>query len=179
MPTVNLERGQRRLRLNELQRIIYKRFGSLTDIGPPIRGYAEIGRLLRIPSWTVRQVVLRFLERGSRIDRLAADPRRRFKMLSEELQQTLLSKPLLLKWAAYSLLERVHTIKREWNVSLAANSLFHFYKEHNVAWAAAKTVYRKAIETRAELDPRRLKIAALLANMIADGKPLVYMDESR
>ena len=93
---VNLTSRYRLLTLKDMQRIIYKRFGSLTEVGVPIRSFAEVSRQLTIPAETVRVTVRRFLERGSRIEDIVTR-RPRYKMLSEEMRAKLLSKPLLLK----------------------------------------------------------------------------------
>ena len=164
--------------MKDMKRIIYKRFGSLTDHRHVIRSFAEVGRLLRVHFDTVRKVVNRFLERGAVVENLV-NKRDKFTMLSADLREKLLSKPLLLKWAPYSLLERAHIIKGEWDVKISTFTLHRFYRESGVAYTTAKAVYRKALATKPELDERRLKIAALLATMVTNNTPLIYMDESR
>ena len=159
---LKLENPKRWLTLKDMQLIIYKRFGSLTEIGQPIRNHSEVARLLRIHPNTVRKMVGRFLTRGGPLEKLRLT-QPRYRMLSADLRETLLSKPLLLKWAAFSIPERVCTIKRLFGVDISSWTLRHFYKAHNVDYLQPKTVYRKALATRAELDPRRSQMAAMLA----------------
>ena len=76
-------------------------------------------------------------------------------------------------------MERAWIIKRQFGVSISHWWLSEFYKAHGVTYLQPKTVYRKSLETRAELEPRRFKIAGLLAQLITSNTPIVYMDESR
>ena len=50
--------------MDDYKRILYLRYGSLTEFGPWVRSQPQIAATLRLPPATVQKVVGRFIRRG-------------------------------------------------------------------------------------------------------------------
>ena len=173
-----LGRAPRRERtLKEAHTIIYLRFGSLEDFSRPVMGYLEISKRLHIQQSSVRALVIRFCARGHSFERLKPTwPK--FKMLSPELQQMLLSPELLQEWAPFTLKERSHITKRVWGVYIAPSHLALFYRTNGVRLRQAKKVFRYVCMNNAALEVDRKAFALTMGNLMVRKRPIIYTDES-
>ena len=63
-------------------------------------------------------------------------------------------------------------------VRTTGKTLAQFYRHHNVTYKCTKKAYRKAIANRSELEEERIQFSVVLANLIEQDKPLIYLDES-
>ena len=79
--------------------------------------------------------------------------RKRWKMLPPNVRKILLSRQRLGEWSTWTLRERVHTLKEEFNIEIGRDSLRHFYKHHGVKFRSTQNVYRTVIARKNELDP--------------------------
>ena len=126
-------------------RIIYTRYGSLTQLENVLMTCESVSRKLMIPVSTVGFVVSQYERRGYSFDSLAR-PKGRFTRISNEVKQRLLSPAVLNAWVAFSLTERVEIIERHWGLKLSRSSLRNFYKANGVSYSHGQQVYRAALK---------------------------------
>ena len=98
--------------------------------------------------------------------------------MSAELREFLLNETILDTWKPLSIKERVATIERTWDVKMSHDTLWKFYVENRVAYRTGKAVFRAAMAQYPVLQRKRKAFSNLLANLILQDWPLVWMDET-
>ena len=66
----------------------------------------------------------------------------------------------------------------KFGVNIGKHALSLFYKQNKVKFRNLKKVYRDAIINKEKIDVKRAAFALKIAQMIKDGRQLLYMDES-
>ena len=171
-------RPHTRLTLDDKRRIVHARFLSLTDFSTPRQRLTDIARRFRLPIPTVYYTLKRFREQGYNFARLG-DQRVRFAKLTPEMQTYLLRADVLRLWAPYSNKQRLLLIRDLFGVTIKSpNTLRRFYLAHDVRYQAAKKAFYMTDSKRAIIEEDRRSFGSLLANLVVDRAPLIYMDES-
>ena len=161
--------------------IVFLRYGSLVnpDVTKTIMSAPRIAAKLRMPTSSVQRVLWRFISRGHNIQALIEKKPRNFsRALPQYAQDFLLSPETLQQWQSYSLRERVLLLGRLFGLTIGINTLYCFYKAHNIAYLTAGRCYDIAVRQRVSLDSQRRTFAQLLGNVIVSGRGLLYVDES-
>ena len=171
-------RVSRRLDRLTCKRIIFLRYGSLTNFNQSQLTVSEISRQLRLPWTTVKDFLNRFHRVGSDFEATQANRRHKFMSIPPRLRRALISKKLLQEWAPYSIKERVDMIERVWQFKMSTTQLAKLYRHHLIKYRAAKQVYRYSITNAARLERQRKEFAEVLGNLITRRSPLIYMDET-
>ena len=169
-----LARKYRRLSANEIRLIVMNRWHKLDPtVDDPIYSTArEIGLKLHIATSTVGFVVSTFLCRGFGGYKRTYQ---RWRMLSPDLQERLISTKLLQEWAPLSLKQRCHALQLT-GVSITYQSLSKFYREHGIKLRAADQCYKSGLASK--YVQQRRDFALVLGRLVARGAPLIYVDES-
>lgn len=103
---------------------------------------------------------------------------RSFKKIPPHIQRNLLDQRTLELWSPYSLLERAQLVRNTWELDISHQTLWLFYRQNNVKFKTGISVYRKERTRSAEIRGKRIVFAQLLANLIRQGSPIIYTDET-
>jgi hypothetical protein len=127
--------------------VVFLRYGSLDNFERPIRSLAEVSRQLKRDKGTVRAILIRFHQRGNRVE----DYRRRknmqfiVKIITPELGEFLGSQATLSRWAGLSLNQRTRKLFSEKGVRLSKEGLWSFYKRKKITYRYANFAYKRGI----------------------------------
>jgi hypothetical protein len=69
-------------------------------------------------------------------------------------------------------------VQELFNYPLKVHKLSNLYKEHNISFSKPKLVYFSALKNRDELEVQRKSYALAIKDLISDGKPIIYVDET-
>ena len=157
--------------------IVWYRYNNLHNFeGGPVNSYARIAQHLRLKEGTVRQILMRFERNNFQIHMARKHNGRNPSKITEELARYLLAIGTLEKWAGYTLKMRVGIIRQEFGVDLHVSTLFYFYQRNGITLRLANYRYQH-VKSPAWLQYRR-NFVIRLAQLIAAGAPLCYMDEA-
>ena len=160
------------------KRIVFQRYGSLTDFRHAVMYIKAVARLLRIPRSTVQNCLRKFVDGGSTLS-VFVRPARQFLVIQPRLKRVLLHKATLQQWAPFSIRERLEIIRILYREKMSYATLRSFYKAHKVSYVCGKTaVYRTYLTNQVHLDSQRQDFALLLANLVKNKYCVVYQDES-
>ena len=175
---VDLYHASRRLlSLDDRKRIILARYGSLEDFSRVRKTLTQIHKRFRVPVCTIHKLLNAFEQRGCNLD-LLGRKYERYKMLAPRLQDMLLDERLLQSWIPMTTRERSRAIFDNFGVRISPTHLRRFYREHGVKYQTGKTCFKAALTFRDDLEARRRTFALLLANIVAQRKPIIYVDET-
>ena len=90
----------------------------------------------------------------------------------------LLNKKILQLWAPYSLVERALLVHKVTNYKPSHFLLWEFYRANDIAWKTGKAIYRKEKSLEKTLQKERLVFSRIIAKLIEEKVPLIYMDET-
>ena len=117
--------------------MVWATYGSLTRFRKVLKGPSAVGRLLGFGTPTVFNFLTRFRKANFDPD-LITNRKKYFRNTppigSLERESYLVSEDCLKKMAHLSLLQRVETIKRRWNIEASVGKLRRLYKKHKVGW---------------------------------------------
>lgn len=99
-------------------------------------------------------------------------------MIPPRVQEMLKSRELLQLWSPYSIVERVKLLEAKFSVKISPDTLWRFYRDNDIKSRTGMAVYRQEISNTVELRRKRLVFAKLIANLIAEHKPIIYQDET-
>ena len=170
-----LVRKYKHLAANDLRWIVRLRWGK-EDPGfddPTFLTAGEIAAKLHLAKSTVGFIVSTFLWRGYRgYERTY----QRWRMLSPDLQERLVSAELLQEWAPLSLQQRTQVLLRSHDVRITRQTLSKFYRSHNVKLRAADQCYKAGLA--AKYTQQRRDFAVVLGSAVARDADIVYVDET-
>ena len=145
-------------------------FGSITDFEQNAFTMANVGRMFRMPTNSVRRIVHEFRLSGFDLNCFQRQAKPRFKMLSSAMRKVLLDPQTLQEWSSYSIAERVQLIKGKYDVSISKNILEKFYKASNVKYRPLKWAYRHALINANSIDQKRADFSISIARHIRNGR---------
>ena len=172
-----LFKARRHCTVDDVKRIIFLRYNSLTSFEEVHRTHVDIGKHLRICVSTVRNVITRFHARGHDFARVYRK-KTSFVVIPANIKVLLREPATLQHWSPFSLVERVAILKQVLGFTISPSTLRLFYRAHNIAYLTAKVAYTKAIRNRSELDILRKSYAIVLGNVILNRRYLAYCDET-
>ena len=123
--------------------LIQIRFGSLTDFSRPQLSFAKLTRRFSVSASTAWYVINSFVKNGYRIiDRRCFNHRMRRVIGSPELEEWLVCKDTLEKWAALSMEARARKLYNEHGVYVKPHTLRAFYRRHRIHYTKPQPAYR-------------------------------------
>ena len=116
-------------------RMIYLRYGSLSDFSQEQMSKCQVARLLRMPPMTVIRNLNQFVRAEFNFT-AAFDNRRstRFNFMSERLKTALVDKRMLQLWAPYSINQRVEIVRNVFQESIGRSTLQRFYAANKITY---------------------------------------------
>ena len=155
--------------------IVYLRYGSLENFDQCHMRIPDIARRTNCHYSTVNMFLHRFRERGYQILPPQYKNSGRSLKIDGALREYLLGQDTLEAWTAYTLRRRCALIKKDWGVDIPFTTLFYFYRRHGIKNRARHYAYDKSLAPTEELV---FNFARLLADVIRQKLPLIYVDES-
>ena len=167
----------------QMNNIVWLRFGCLDDLEKKVTPCYEIAKRLRLPVKTVYNFLWYFKRQLGRGKNLldyklhASFHSGRGPMTdSMEHDQELLNPLQLKKWSHLTLKERSVKINRRYNCYTYASKLSVFYRRHGVNHRTNYTSYRGEFEHREAIANERREFAPRLAQHLKDGGEVWYVD---
>ena len=122
------------LTARDKQNIALLRFGSHNDWSQTKATITQVSKRLNINWNTVATFLRRLKEKGPTALQNCYFKRRPYPVGNSDVEMLLLSDTYLRRWACLSLLERAEQIRRKFNVTVAPDRLWRFYRRHEVVW---------------------------------------------
>ena len=86
---------------------------------------------------------------------------------------------MLQEWATFNLKERCRLIEKKFDIKCGYNTLRSCYIRNKVAYRNTIQVKRRSYESRHEFNQKRAVYAEFLQQLVKEGRPVIYQDESQ
>ena len=99
----------------------------------------------------------------------------KFKVVKHGLQDMLLNRETLAKWAQFTLAHRCAILRQHYNIDIEWWALRNFYVKHKIGLYATNYVYQQSLNANSN-ELRRFAVE--IGDLVDKEKPVVYFDES-
>ena len=162
---------------NKKALVVYLRFGTLTEEAPPRMPMAQVRDIAGVKLHSCYSIIRDWRKKGHVISNGRVGERRRTKV-SKELEAQLVAAATLHDMAPHSLESRVILIEQQFGVKITAHHLWHIYRRNKVRFVKPQYSYCRKEVRRDELYDEQQRVSMEIAELMARGKHLIYLDES-
>ena len=157
--------------------VVYLRFGSLTAEGPPQHSMAQIRDITGVKLVSCYSIIRDWRRKGFVISNGKLGVCRRRKV-TVELEQQLINPKMLTEMAPHSLESRVLLIEQRFGVKISAHHLWEVYRRNKVRFVKPQYSYFRKEAKKDDLNEEQQRVSMEMAQLMARGKHLIYVDES-
>jgi transposase len=159
--------------------VVFLRYGSLTEPGPPWHTFRRISEITGIKLMTTLTIVRKWRLNGFQVGTNKPHHRTRARWQTPEVVNYLTKIKTLTEWAHLSLEQRVILIEQKFGVKISFQTLSTFYKKHKVTYIKPQYTYNRKEAIKDELAVQQQKTVMEIAELMKAGKQVVYIDESQ
>lgn len=138
--------------------IVYLRYGSLVEPGPPVRSFKDISEITKLHQSAIGNVCKRWISNGCQVVCKKFGPKKKPRWFTAEMESYLTKPQTLSEWAHLSLHQRLLLIEQKFNVRVTIQTLAVFYKERKITYIKPKYAYCRKLEQQVELEQKQQRI---------------------